>query len=201
MDTYLARDRNRRPVAPWRLMVVLVGPIAAVWIALEARPAGAGVDTLEYRLEVSPGQGPSETFQWRDGSKSLELELHPFLTTSDFQTAKVVSAGLNTPGRYSVELIHTKSGAKKYREVADKDRERQFSILVDGKIVQSYSFPPEQKGVHDRGNTIYGPFTKAEAVTLVRRINAEIRAHGRPRTETPRRVKWDDFSDSTQGGE
>ncbi len=177
MDTYLACDRKRRPVAPWRLMLVLLGPLTAVWIALQARPAGAGVDTLEYRLEASSGHGPSETFHWRDGSKSLELELHPFLTTSDFQAAKVVSAGLNTPGRYSVELIHTKSGAKKYREVADQDREREFAILVDGKIVQSYAFPPEQKGVYDRGTTIYGPFIKAEAAALVRRINAEIRTH------------------------
>ncbi|MBI5848679.1 MAG: hypothetical protein HZB31_12180 [Nitrospirae bacterium] len=142
-----------------------------------AAPNGEAV--VEYRLESMHGQEPSKTFQWRDGSRSVKTETQPFMAISDFRVARTVPTGRNSPGNYSVELIHTKSGAKKFREVADRDRQRQFSILVDSRIVQSYAFPPAQKKVYDRGTTLYGPFTKTEAASLARRINASIRAQSR----------------------
>jgi hypothetical protein len=148
--------------------------VASLMLQTPVRSASAGV--LEYRLEISaPEQGPGQTFKWRNEPKQVELERRPFMTAADFQLAKVIPAGRVAPGRYGIELIHSAAGVKKYRRVADRDRERQFSILVDGQIVQSYAFPPPQKGLYERGNTIYGPFTKSDATALANRINAAIR--------------------------
>ena len=148
-----------------------------MWI-LWALGAAGGVNShaslLEYRLQAVAGSGPTETFQWHDSAKTVELETRPFLTLSDFQNAKVIPAGTNTPGKFSVEIFHTKTGARKFRETADKDRNRLFSIVFDGKIVQSYSFPPEQMKVHDTDNTIYGPFSHNDAMTIVHRIQEAI---------------------------
>jgi len=138
----------------------------------KAKPRPTGF--LEYRLEAIQSR-PSQKFTWSDGSKTLELETRPFMTISDISRARI-SPALQTPQRYSIDLIHTRQGAEKFRNVANRDRNRSVSILVDGKIVQGYGFPPEQKEVYDRGATIYGPFTLEQATALARKISAAIRA-------------------------
>ena len=114
-------------------------PVKSSAASIKPRPAGF----LEYRLDAI-SDGPSQKFTWSDGSKTLDLEPRPFMTISDLARART-SPAPQTPGRYSVELIHTRQGATKFRKVANRDRNRTVSILVDGKIVQGFGFPPGTK--------------------------------------------------------
>ena len=160
---------------------VIVALVAGL-LALQAPGVGAqrgrAATVLEYRLEAVSGAGRStETFRWRDGSKSVELEPEPFMTVADVQSATAIPQKM-APGRFSIQLVHTPAGARRFRAVANRDRERQFSIVFDGAIVQSYAFPPPPKDVDDRASQIYGPFSRDEATAIVRAIERAI--HARP---------------------
>jgi hypothetical protein len=96
------------------------------------------------------------------------------LTISDIARARI-SPAPQTPGRYSIDLIHTRQGALKFRKVANRDRDRTVSILVEGKIVQGFGFPPQQKGLYDCGAILYVFFSRELASDLADKINAAMR--------------------------
>ena len=138
-------------------------------IAANARCGG-----IEYRLETTSDEPNSKDFSWWDGRITRRLSGHAFLNASDFRSAKLRPSP-PLPGRWDIELSHTASGAKKYVAVGNADRDRQFSIIVGGKIVQSFAFPPVQQGIY-AGGTSAGAFPKDVADQLLHEIREAIKA-------------------------
>ena len=136
-------------------------------VAVNARCGG-----IEYRLETSSDEPNSKEFAWWDGKVTRHLASHAFLNSSDFRSAQLRQSP-PLPGLWDIVLSHTASGASKYAAVANADRERQFSIVVGGKIVQSYAFPPIQKGLNSDG-TSAGSFPKGVADRLLNEIRESI---------------------------
>lgn len=127
---------------------------------------------VEYRLETASDDPNSKDYPWWDGATTRRLADHAFLRAADFRSAELRPSP-PLPGRWDIELSHTPSGAKKFVTVGNAGRDRQFSIIVGGKIVQSYAFPPIQKDIYADG-TSAGAFPKEVAERLVREIREAI---------------------------
>jgi hypothetical protein len=178
----MAIDRNSTQIALATLLIMMASIFLNLWMSSIAVAEDGSPSLIEYRLEARPGvDGLSKAFRWLKYDLTRNLETQPFLTIVDFEKAKVIPE-INNPGHFSIKLFHTKVGARKYRAMANKDRSRRFSILFDGRIIQSYAFPPEQeqKGIYDRGIPIYLEFSKDEATAIVSRIEEAIHDAGSP---------------------
>jgi hypothetical protein len=127
---------------------------------------------IEYRLETSPDEPGSKDFAWWDGKISRRLAARSFLNAGDFRAAKL-RASRPLPGRWNIDLSHTAEGARKYLTVGNGDRDLQFSIVVGGKIIQSFAFPPPQKDISG-GGTSAGAFPKKVAERLLHEIREAI---------------------------
>jgi hypothetical protein len=128
---------------------------------------------IEYRLETSLDEPDSKDFPWWDGRITRRLAGHAFLNAGDFRSAKLY-ASPPLPGLWDIELTHTPEGAKKYVTVGNGDRDLQFSIVVGGRIVQSFTFPPPQKDISGDG-TSAGSFPKKVAEQLLHEIREAIK--------------------------
>lgn len=128
--------------------------------------------TLEYRLETKEG---GVAFKTNDGT-TLKLESSAFLSGRDFVKAVVRDPkNPNSPGKFDVDLLHSESGKKKFREVANRDRERSYCVVFESVIWQCYGFPPEVKGLYENGSSISAPLSKLQAKKLAAEINASIK--------------------------
>jgi hypothetical protein len=128
---------------------------------------------IEYRLETGPDEPDSKDFPWWGGKTTRRLAGHAFLNAGDFRAAKL-RASPPLPGRWTIELSHTAEGARKYVAVGNGDRDLQFSIVIGGRIVQSFAFPPPQKDIYGDG-TNAGLFPKEVAVQLLHEVREAIK--------------------------
>jgi preprotein translocase subunit SecD len=142
---------------------IIASFIFALSSASVAQPSG-----VECRLEAKKD---GLEFKWGDG-KVVKLESSAFMSGSDFIKAIARDPkDPNSPGKYEIDLLHSESGKKKFRDVANQDRARGYCIVFESTILQCYDFPPEVKGLYEKGSSIYGPFSKAEAEKLAVAIN------------------------------
>lgn len=168
----------RIAIASGLARTILVSTLAIVPIAGHSNGSAATSNDrcggIEYRLETTSDEPDSKDFFWWDGKITRRLSGHAFLNASDFRSA-TLRPSPPLPGRWDIELSHTPGGAKKFVAIGNADRDRQFSIVVDGKIVQSYAFPPMQKDIYADG-TSAGAFPKEVAEQLLQRMRAAITA-------------------------
>ena len=144
--------------------------IAVGWLAL-ANAASAGGPTLEYRFKAPDGV----EFKWRDG-RVEKLDRQPFMVTSDFGNAIAIkSTNTGAPGSFEIDLVHNKPGKQKYRASAKVDQNRDYCVVFNETVLQCYTVAPKLAALYERGGTIYGPFSKAEAEDLARQINRSLR--------------------------
>jgi hypothetical protein len=150
-------------VRPW--LYVLVGWLALVNVASAAGPS------LEYRFKATDGV----EFKWRDG-KVEKLDRQPFMVTSDFGNAIAIkSTNPTAPGAFEIDIVHNKPGKQKYRASAKTVQPREYCVVFNGVVLQCYTPAPQLLAFYERGGTIYGPFSKAEAEDLARQINRSLR--------------------------
>ena len=152
------------------LLALAIFPVAGYVEGLTADDERCG--GIEYRLETTSDEPNSKDFAWWDGTITRRLASHAFLNAFDFRSAQLRPSPA-LPGRWDISLSHTASGARKYAAVANADRDRQFSIVVGGQIVQSYAFPPIQKVLNADG-TSAGSFPKVVADRLLHEIRESI---------------------------
>ncbi len=125
---------------------------------------------LEYRLKVQDGV----PFAF-DHSEEQYFGRHPFMTAKDFASvAAGKSKNPNTPGDWEIELTHTAVGREKFHAVADADRSREFCLVFHGALYECQAFPPDVKGVYDKGITVTGNFDRAKAEKLAGEMRREI---------------------------
>jgi hypothetical protein len=127
---------------------------------------------IEYRLEAITGGFPFKWSSQVDGGaadKPKMLESDPFVTGDDFNSFQIkkLKSPPSKPNTYEIELVHNELGRKKFRSIANKNRERSYCVLIGTEIFQCYSFPPEMKGLWEKSSSIYGPFSKDQAEKLV----------------------------------
>lgn len=159
---------NQVLIAATLAMLPLAGH-AATSTAANGRCGG-----IEYRLETTSDEPGAKEHAWWSGTPTRWLAGRAFLDASDFRSAKL-RASPPLPGKWDIELTHTPGGARKYAATGNADRDRLFSIVVNGKIVQSYAFPPAQKTARADGSSA-GAFPKEVAERLVQEIRAAISA-------------------------
>jgi hypothetical protein len=148
-----------------RSLCVLIGSLALVNAASAASPS------LEYRFKVSDGV----EFKWRDG-KVEKLDRQAFMVTGDFGNAIAIkSTDPRSRGAFEIDLVHNKPGKQKYRASAKVEQSREYCVLFNDVVLQCYAVEAKLVGLYERGGTIYGPFSKAEAEDLARQINRSLR--------------------------
>lgn len=127
---------------------------------------------IEYRLEAKIG---GEKFEWanqvskKSSAKPKNLESEAFLSNLDFSSFKIKPIK-NSPNKFNsfeVELIHSENGRKKYADVANKDRERIYCVVIGIEIYQCSGFTPAVKDLWDKSTSVYGPFSKDQAEKLI----------------------------------
>jgi preprotein translocase subunit SecD len=127
---------------------------------------------LEYRLKVKEGEGVPFAF---DHAEEQYFARRPFITAGDFASVTArLSKNPNTPGEWEVVLTHTPAGRMKFRAVANADRSREFCLVLHRRLHLCEAFPPEVKGLYDRGVTVTGNFDRAKAQKLPADMRREI---------------------------
>jgi hypothetical protein len=147
-----------------RCLFACVGILALTGTTWAAEPG------LEYRFKAQDGVD----FKWRDG-KVEKLDIRPFMVASDFGNAIAIkSTNPKAPDAFEIDVVHNKPGKEKYRATAKADQPREYCIVFRDTVLQCSALAPKLAGLYEQGGTIYGPFTKAEAVGLVRDINRSL---------------------------
>jgi len=148
-----------------RSLCVLIGSLALATAANAASP------TLEYRFKAPDGV----EFKSRDG-KVEKLDRQAFMVTTDFGNAIAIkSTDPRSRGAFEIDLVHNKPGKQKYRASAKVEQSREYCVLFNDVVLQCYAVEAKLVGLYERGGTIYGPFSKAEAEDLARQINRSLR--------------------------
>ena len=135
-------------------------------LALSSTEGNAGPG-IEYRFKVPDGL----EFKWRDG-KVERLEGQPFMITSDFANAMAIkSTNPNAPASFEIDIVHNEVGTRKYRAITKFAPPREYCVLFQKVVLQCYAIIPRLASLYEQGGTIYGPFSRSEAIDLTAQIN------------------------------
>jgi hypothetical protein len=135
-------------------------------LALSSTEGNAGPG-LEYRFKTPDGV----EFNWGDG-RIERLESQPFMITSDFGNAIAVkSTNANARDSFEIDIVHNKSGRLKYRATTKVIEPREYCILFNEVVLQCYALSAKLWTLYGQGGTIYGPFSRWEAMNLTAQIN------------------------------
>lgn len=144
--------------------------ISATALALSSTEGNAG-PCIEYRFKVPDGVA----FKWRDG-KVERLASQPFMITSDFAHAMAMkSTNPNAPASFEIDIVHNELGTRKYRAITKFNSPREYCMVFNKVVLQGYAIIPRFASLYEQGGTIYGPFSRSEAMDLTAQINKLLR--------------------------
>lgn len=132
--------------------------------ALTSAAVPADASGLEYRFKAPDG------VEYRSRAGATEkLENQPFMSGPDFSNAIEIKS--NTRSTFEIDIVHNQKGKQKYRANVESGEPREYRILFNETVLQCNVLETEFPALYAKGGTIYGPFTKPEAVDLTTQIN------------------------------
>jgi hypothetical protein len=159
----IVRSRIRhQPVARVGLLQVFLSAFFVFAVVL----GSASASGLEYRFKAQDGV----VYKSREGTIE-RLDTHPFMSRSDFSNALIVRYHT----AFEVDIVHNKTGNGKYRATAASGEPREYCIVFNEIVLQCAAMAQQFVALYAQGVTLYGPFTKLEAMELSTEINRRAR--------------------------